>query len=73
VLRFVDAWACREGTPEDEKDRRIQMSQAEGESVWSLESMAGVEMQTLQSTSSKVEAPLREAAAGEDSADGGII
>ena len=74
MLRFVDAWACREGTPEDDEDRRIQMSQAEGENVWNLESMAGVEMQTLQSTRSKVEAPLREAAArGGDSADGGII
>lgn len=74
VLRFVDAWACREGTPEDDEDRRIQMSQAEGENVWNLESMTGVEMQTLQSTRSKVEAPLREAAArGGDSADGGII
>ena len=24
VLRFVDAWACKEGTPEDEEDRRAQ-------------------------------------------------
>lgn len=22
VLRFVDAWACREGTPEDDEDER---------------------------------------------------
>ena len=22
TLRFVDAWACREGTPEDEEDRQ---------------------------------------------------
>jgi len=22
VLRYVDAWACRDGTPEDEEDRR---------------------------------------------------
>jgi hypothetical protein len=24
VLRFVDAWACREGTPEDEEDERAK-------------------------------------------------
>lgn len=24
VLRFVDAWACREGTPEDEEDKKAQ-------------------------------------------------
>uniref|UniRef100_A0A093UVB1 Putative transporter n=1 Tax=Talaromyces marneffei PM1 TaxID=1077442 RepID=A0A093UVB1_TALMA len=24
VLRFVDAWACREGTPEDDEDQRAQ-------------------------------------------------
>lgn len=24
VLRFVDAWACREGTPEDEEDERTK-------------------------------------------------
>ncbi|KAH8701842.1 HCO3 transporter family-domain-containing protein [Talaromyces proteolyticus] len=29
VLRFVDAWACREGTPEDEEDQKAQMK-AEG-------------------------------------------
>jgi hypothetical protein len=23
VLRFVDAWACREGTPEDEEDEKL--------------------------------------------------
>ncbi len=22
TLRFVDAWACRDGTPEDDEDRR---------------------------------------------------
>lgn len=25
VLRFVDAWACREGTPEDDEDKRAQI------------------------------------------------
>lgn len=24
VLRFVDAWACREGTPEDDEDQQAQ-------------------------------------------------
>ena len=46
VLRFVDAWACREGTPEDDEDHRARVSQTEDENVWNVESMAGVEMQT---------------------------
>ena len=47
VLRFVDAWACREGTPEDDEDQRAQMSQAEDEQAWNLESTAGMEMQEM--------------------------
>ena len=33
VLRFVDAWACREGTPEDDEDARARVDEgsAEGE------------------------------------------
>lgn len=27
VLRYVDAWACQEGTPEDDEDRRRAMAQ----------------------------------------------
>lgn len=27
VLRFVDAWACREGTPEDDEDAKAQLEQ----------------------------------------------
>lgn len=27
VLRFVDAWACREGTPEDEEDARMKANE----------------------------------------------
>jgi len=26
TLRYVDAWACREGTPEDTEDERAQSS-----------------------------------------------
>jgi hypothetical protein len=29
VLRFVDAWACREGTPEDEEDQKAQRETAD--------------------------------------------
>jgi hypothetical protein len=31
VLRFVDAWACREGTPEDEEDEKLNKSSATDE------------------------------------------
>ncbi len=29
VLRFVDAWACKEGTPEDEEDERKTRKRAD--------------------------------------------
>jgi hypothetical protein len=32
VLRFVDAWACREGTPEDDEDARDKSSPEEQDS-----------------------------------------
>ncbi|KAJ5833409.1 hypothetical protein N7474_001720 [Penicillium riverlandense] len=32
VLRFVDAWACREGTPEDDEDARDKSSPGEQDS-----------------------------------------
>ena len=28
TLRFVDAWACRDGTPEDDEDRRAAAAKA---------------------------------------------
>lgn len=44
VLRFVDAWACREGTPEDDADREKQSEQQEVEETLpqSQESVIGV-------------------------------
>ena len=38
VLRFVDAWACRDGTPEDDEDRRAA-------TVKASENAEGTEMQ----------------------------
>ncbi len=29
TLRFVDAWACREGTPEDDEDSRVETIEME--------------------------------------------
>jgi hypothetical protein len=55
VLRFVDAWACREGTPEDDEDQRAQMSQAADGNVWNVESTAGIEMQGVQSDIPSIE------------------
>jgi len=63
VLRFVDAWACREGTPEDDEDHRARMSQAEDENVWNIESTAGMDMQEMQSKSPSIEPALGEAGA----------
>jgi hypothetical protein len=62
VLRFVDAWACREGTPEDDEDNRGQTSQVEDEDIWSLESRAGMEMQTIQENKETAEMPFNQAA-----------
>lgn len=28
VLRFVDAWACREGTPEDDEDEKVRADES---------------------------------------------
>ena len=72
VLRFVDAWACREGTPEDDEDNRAQMSQAEDGDIWNLESRAGIEMQTIQDNKETAGMPLNQATAqGGNSADTG--
>ena len=30
TLRFVDAWACREGTPEDDEDVRLGLEKSGG-------------------------------------------
>ena len=38
TLRFVDAWACRDGTPEDDEDRRAAAAKAS-------EDAEGTEMQ----------------------------
>lgn len=38
VLRFVDAWACREGTPEDDEDERERAKTA---SDWCRENRNG--------------------------------
>ena len=38
TLRFVDAWACRDGTPEDDEDRRAAAPKAP-------ENAEGTEMQ----------------------------
>lgn len=37
VLRFVDAWACREGTPEDDEDEEARLVQEEDTQAWGLE------------------------------------
>jgi hypothetical protein len=63
VLRFVDAWACREGTPEDDEDNRAQMSQAEDEDIWNLELRAGIEMQTIQDNKETAGMPFNQAVA----------
>ena len=48
VLRFVDAWACREGTPEDEEDHKARMPREEDDGICRLESGVGIEMQDTQ-------------------------
>lgn len=44
VLRFVDAWACREGTPEDDEDKAASSCQEEDQGVWGLTDAEQVEM-----------------------------
>jgi hypothetical protein len=44
VLRFVDAWACREGTPEDDEDDRARILREEEQGIWELDRRDGMEM-----------------------------
>lgn len=43
VLRFVDAWACREGTPEDDEDEKVRLMAEEESGVWGLD-REGIEL-----------------------------
>jgi len=47
VLRFVDAWACRGGTPEDDEDEESCTARAEEEGIWGLQVQDGMEMGSL--------------------------
>lgn len=47
VLRFVDAWACKEGTPEDGEDAKMQAAQEEDTAIWGLEAGENTELQEL--------------------------
>lgn len=38
VLRYVDAWACRDGTPEDDEDKKKSLSDG---SLWLSENEGG--------------------------------
>lgn len=44
VLRFVDAWACREGTPEDDEDERARVLREDDQDIWGLDRQEGMEM-----------------------------
>lgn len=48
VLRFVDAWACREGTPEDDEDERIRILREDDQGIWGLDREEGMEMGVLE-------------------------
>jgi hypothetical protein len=46
VLRYVDAWACREGTPEDDEDRKKGLTAREPE-----HSLEDIELGSIRQTS----------------------
>lgn len=49
VLRFVDAWACKEGTPEDDEDDQARAVQEEEEQRgWGVDRQHGLEMGELE-------------------------
>lgn len=55
TLRYVDAWACRDGTPEDDEDLRIESEKRQHRSGVDVESAAPilpVEMKEIPSDSS---------------------
>lgn len=44
VLRFVDAWACREGTPEDDEDKAARLRREEENGAWGVVDREAMEM-----------------------------
>jgi hypothetical protein len=66
VLRFVDAWACREGTPEDDEDQRAQskmMSDAADDAVFTADAYplnSGRNMNAESYVTPRVQADVRE-------------
>ncbi|GAM36496.1 hypothetical protein TCE0_018f05638 [Talaromyces pinophilus] len=66
VLRFVDAWACREGTPEDDEDQRAQskmMSEAADDAVFTADAYplnSGRNMNAESYVTPRVQADVRE-------------
>ena len=42
VLRFVDTWACKEGTPEDEEDEKARTAQTQDAAIWGIDADGGI-------------------------------
>lgn len=55
VLRFVDAWACREGTPEDDEDERERNKPYEGDARAGNEQRGGKDFFPADSVNSRKE------------------
>lgn len=48
VLRFVDAWACREGTPEDDEDESARSLRVDDQDVQRVDQEEGLELGVLE-------------------------
>jgi hypothetical protein len=48
VLKFVDAWACRAGTPEDEEEERARVLREKEQGAWGLDRQDVTEMGFLE-------------------------
>lgn len=48
MLKFVDAWACRAGTPEDEEEERARVLREEEQGAWGLDRQDVTEMGFLE-------------------------
>lgn len=58
VLRFVDTWACKEGTPEDEEDARARAANGDDSDIWAAaETEEGIELDQLTSDQIQAEGP----------------
>ena len=47
VLRFVDAWACKQGAPEDDEEKFVGVRNREEDDIWASADEPGIELNNV--------------------------